>query len=188
MKSNKHYSRRSLITQTVASLPALGLMSLGWSSRSNGQAPRDETLDPAKALAAAASSDLIYVAGLAGDGKLSRCQAEVWFVPHAGALCVVTAADSWRARAAGLGGVAKVWVGDVGQWQQADAAYQQLPALIAQASVEADSASHEQALALFGKKYPGSWASWGPRFKKGLADGSRVLIRYQPVPDVTKKI
>ena len=38
----------------------------------------------------------------------------------------------------------------------------------------------EAALAAFGAKYPDEWDKWEPRFRKGLADGSRVLIRYRP--------
>ena len=33
----------------------------------------------------------------------------------------------------------------------------------------------------FGKKYPKEWGKWEPRFREGYGDGSRVLIRYEPV-------
>ena len=45
-----------------------------------------------------------------------------------------------------------------------------------------DRARQARALESFGVKYPSQWSSWGPRFSKGLADGSRVMIRYRPAP------
>ena len=38
-----------------------------------------------------------------------------------------------------------------------------------------------RALEAFGAKYADEWGSWGPRFRDGLADGSRVLLRYRPL-------
>ena len=34
-------------------------------------------------------------------------------------------------------------------------------------------------LEIMGTKYSGEWRTWGPRFRNGLADGSRVMIRYE---------
>ena len=42
--------------------------------------------------------------------------------------------------------------------------------------VHEDDSVIEAALAAFGEKYPDEWDKWEPRFRKGLADGSRVLV------------
>ena len=48
---------------------------------------------------AATESNLIYISPIRSDGKLSRCQAEVWFVGEGQDFYVVTATDAWRSRA-----------------------------------------------------------------------------------------
>jgi hypothetical protein len=91
---------------------------------------------------------------------------------------VVTSSKAWRARAVGLGlNQARMWVGDFGIWKDAEEAYRKAPELQATASV-IDSAATDQVLGVFGKKYRAEWPVWGPRFKNGIADGSRVMLRY----------
>ena len=125
---------------------------------------------------------LIYLSPLKSNGALSRCQAEVWYVQDGSDMYVVTANNAWRARAVGKGLTkTQVWVGDVGQWQSSGGKYKELPAMQANASQVDDPAEHARLLTKFGAKYSSEWSSWGPRFKRGLADGSRVLLRYQPV-------
>ncbi len=129
--------------------------------------------------AAADDSDLIYLTPLRPDGSESRCQAEVWFVRDSNDLIVVTAADAWRARAVGAGLTrTRIWVGDVGVWD-AQARYKALPEVLATARLERDADAHARLLDVFGDKYSLEWMVWGPRFRKGLADGSRVMLRYQ---------
>jgi hypothetical protein len=124
-------------------------------------------------------SELIYVTPIRSNGALSRCQAEVWFVHHESALYVVTAADAWRARAisGGLTG-ARIWVGDVGAWGDSKGAYRQLPQIDAVASQITDGQAQTEVLAAMGDKYSLEWLVWGRRFRNGLADGSRVMLRY----------
>lgn len=130
--------------------------------------------------AAADSSPLIYITPLRADGRESRCQAEVWFARDGLSLYVVTAAGAWRARAVRDGlSQARSWVGDVGVWSRSDGAYRNLPSVEAAASFEADTLRHAAVLALMGRKYAREWDTWGPRFRNGLADGSRVMLRYQ---------
>ena len=126
-------------------------------------------------------SDLIYVSPVKSNGSLSSCQAEVWFGAVGETLYVVTASDAWRAQAVARGLTrAQVWVGDVGEWDDADGRYRQLPGGIAQASMVDDPTRQRPALDAMGRKYRTSgWSSWGPRFDKGLADGSRVMIAYR---------
>lgn len=131
--------------------------------------------------AAADESDLIYITPLKSDGAESRCHAEVWFVRDGGDLVVVTAAGAWRAQAVRQGlKSARIWVGDVGVWDE-QARYKSLPSLEATASLDEDPAVQERVLGLYGNKYSLEWVVWGPRFRNGLADGSRVMVRYRPV-------
>ena len=134
-----------------------------------------------KILLAQLDSDLIYVSPVRTNGSLSSCQAEVWFGAVGATLYVVTASDAWRARAVTRGLTsAQVWVGDVGVWDDADGRYRQLPGGIARASIVNDPAAQRPALDAMGRKYRASgWSTWGPRFDKGLADGSRVMIAYR---------
>ena len=129
--------------------------------------------------AAAGSSRLIYLTPIRSDGRESRCQAEIWFVEDAQDLYVVTAQEAWRAEAVrrGLTGT-RIWVGDVGTWSRSGK-HRTLPTFDASASLVGDHRAHERILALFGKKYHSEWSTWGPRFKEGLEEGSRVMLRYQ---------
>lgn len=129
-------------------------------------------------------SPLVYVSPLRRDGKESRCHAEVWFAADGADALVVTSAKAWRARAIGLGlNRARLWVGDHGEWDRSGKtqAFRESPTFLAEASLDVSQATHDHALVLFGSKYTREWSDWGPRFKKGLADGSRVLIRYHAV-------
>ncbi len=125
------------------------------------------------------TSDLIYLTPILSDGSESRCQAEVWFQAHEGALYVVTARDAWRAEAVRRGlNTARVWVGDVGVWSNSDGRYRQLPSREVAAAFVSDQAVQEAVLDKMGSKYRMSWLLWGPRFRNGLEDGSRVMLRY----------
>jgi len=127
------------------------------------------------------ASDLIYVSPFKANGELSRCQAEIWFVESGGDMFVCTATESWRARAPRQGlNEAKVWVGDAGVWKRSNGAYRQLPSVKATASIVGDSALIEDLLSRFGDKYALEWVVWGSRFRTGLEDGSRTMIRYSP--------
>lgn len=145
---------------------------------------------PARALAfelpqaardALAASPLVYVSPLKKDGSESTCHGEVWFVQDGNDVVLVTAEDRWKARSV-RGGLdrARLWVGDFGVWTSADGKYKAAPTFVARVSFDADAAARGRALEAFGKKYPADWDKWGPRFRDGLADGSRVLLRYTP--------
>ncbi|MDG2277905.1 MAG: hypothetical protein P8L31_08065 [Pseudomonadales bacterium] len=126
-------------------------------------------------------SPLIYLSPFKGNGQLSRCQAEVWFVADKADFVVVTAVDAWRAKALGRGlDTARVWVGNEGQWQRSRGRYKSLPSLRTTVAREDNTTAQARLLTKFGQKYAGEWGAWGPRFKRGLADGSRVMLRYKP--------
>lgn len=130
---------------------------------------------------AMSESPLIYLTPLQSSGAESRCQAEIWYALHEGAMYVVTATEAWRSEAIRRGlDRARIWVGDVGGWHGADGSYRNLPVVEATASVELDAARREQVLAAMGVKYADEWPTWGPRFRNALADGSRVMLKYQP--------
>ena len=131
---------------------------------------------------AAEESPLIYLSTVKSDGDLSSCQAEVWYVQDGADMYVVTDASAWRAKAVRQGLTqTKVWVGDVGLWKRSNGAYKALPNLMAAASFETNGARHAALLAKFGNKYSPEWPTWGPRFRDGLANGSRVMLKYTPV-------
>lgn len=127
-------------------------------------------------------SALVYITPLHASGKESTCHAEVWFVYFEGAIYVVTASDAWRARAVRAGlDRARLWVGEFGVWTRSDGAYRSAPQIEARAELPDDALLQTRVLAEFGKKYSREWQVWGPRFRNGLADGSRVMIRYRPI-------
>ena len=160
-------SRRTLLKTSAAVaalplLPAIGRAGPSW---------RD----------AAEASPLIYLTPIQSSGAESRCQAEIWFASLEGAMYVVTAAEAWRAEAVRQGlSSARIWVGDVGPWRDSDGQYKALPTIEASASLEADAAVRSRVLAVMGDKYSDEWGTWGPRFRNGLADGSRVMLKYEP--------
>ena len=51
---------------------------------------------------------------------------------------------------------------------------------VGRARPDNDPEAFERLLAAFGRRYPSEWDRWEPRFRKGFADGSRVLLRYLP--------
>lgn len=127
-------------------------------------------------------SELIYLSPIKSNGELSRCQAEIWFVEHEGDMYVCTGTESWRATAPTVGlSETQVWVGDVGVWTRSNGRYRELPSVRANASIVDDAELIEVLLDKFGDKYPLGWIIWSSRFRNGLKDGSRTMLRYSPV-------
>ena len=127
-----------------------------------------------------ASSPLVYLTPLKSNGEESRCKAEIWFAYDGSDLFVVTEPDAWRARAVDQGLTrARIWVGDFGVWTRSDGAFRQAPELMATGSLEYGPDVHAQILEIMGEKYADTgWRRFGEPFRTGLADGSRVMIRY----------
>lgn len=126
------------------------------------------------------TSPLVYITPIKSNGEESRCKAEIWFSHHDGGVYVVTPPQSWRAEAVRKGLTrARLWVGDFGVWTQSDGAFRKAPEYMATASIESGEEAQGLVLSSMGEKYADSgWGRWGQRFKDGLADGSRVMIRY----------
>jgi len=180
------YSRR----QVVQSLAALGLLSSPGlvasqsvaKSLSLQQTGSTATLNLAPEIAQALTdSPLIYLTPIKLGGDYSRCQSEVWFVVVGGEILVCTDQTSWRAQAvmAGLQRT-QIWVGDVGVWEADFKAHLALPSLRATARIAQSAKLIDAALDAFGDQYPVQWLLWGNRFRKGLANGSRVMLAYRP--------
>ena len=130
-----------------------------------------------------AESDLIYLTPIHSSGKESSCQSEIWYVWDGTDIFVCTDTTTWRVKAV-IRGLqhTRIWVGDLGNWKNTDGKYKTLPQLEASSSIVRDTAVHARALDLFADKYPIGWIRWGSTFRKGLATGSRTLLRYQPLP------
>lgn len=136
------------------------------------------SLRASEAKTALLDSNLVYLSPYQSDGSLSRCQAEVWYTMLGADVFVCTASNSWRAQAPIKGLVkTKIWVGDLGVWKRA--AYASLPAVVADARIETDKKVLSSALKGLGDKYYREWKKWGPRFSRGLIDGSRTMLRYE---------
>jgi hypothetical protein len=137
---------------------------------------------PAETAAQLVSSPLIYLSPIRSDGTESACHAEIWFAADGNDVFVVTSEERWRSQAVKKGlDRARIWVGDFGVWKKSGGRFKEAPTFMAKADfVGADArATQDRVLALFGEKYASAWGSWGPKFRSGLADGSRVMLRYQ---------
>lgn len=129
-----------------------------------------------------ARSPFVYISPLRGDGGESRCHGEVWFTFDRGSVLISTGRSTWKARALVSGREqARIWVGDFGQGGDVGESFREGPSFRARASREADPQAFERLLGAFGEKYPEEWGKWKKRFEEGWADGSRVLIRYEPI-------
>ena len=125
-------------------------------------------------------SALIYLSPFRSNGKESKCHGEVWFVHHNNEIYVVTQSDAWRAEALRRGlRRAAIWIGEFGTWKSAKDKYRSAPYLVIEGRLEDDASVHAELLNHFGDKYSNEWGTWGPRFRNGLADGSRVMLRYK---------
>jgi hypothetical protein len=140
------------------------------------------TLSP-ELVGALEKSPLVYVSPLKKDGSESRCHGEVWFAWDRDGVVLVTGKDAWKARALARGlERARIWVADYGRirWDEAGK-LAKAPHFQASARIDSDPAAFERVIPIYARKYPDEWASkWEARFKQGIADGSRVLIRYTP--------
>ena len=134
----------------------------------------------ANASSALETSKLVYLTPIKGDGEESSCKAEIWFGYHGGDIYVVTPPDAWRAEAVSRGLTrARLWVGEFGVWTRSNDAFRAAPELMATGSLETDAEVHAAVLESMGVKYADDgWSRWGERFREGLADGGRVMIRY----------
>ena len=118
---------------------------------------------------ALASSTYVYISSTRKDGSLSR-PAEIWFLWHKGSVYVSSAPTTWRVRRIRWGRpAAKIWIG------KPDG-----PSFTATGAIVNEPDVHPILFETYARKYGSQWKSWEQSFRGGLADGSRVLIRYTP--------
>ena len=116
-----------------------------------------------------ASSSFVYISSTRKDGMLSR-PAEIWFLWHKGSVYVASPPTTWRVRRIRWGRPqAKIWIG------KADG-----PSFTATGAVVSEPETYPILLETYARKYPDGWKKWEESFRKGFADGSRVLVRYTP--------
>lgn len=140
---------------------------------------------PAATQSALAGSPYVYVSPLRSDGAESRCHGEVWYGWFDGAVHLTTSHTTWKARAVAQGlDRARIWVGDHGRWKQLigrNEAFRSAPRFDATVRAVADPALVAKLLAVYPGKYPAEFPAWKERMEQGHADGSRVLLRYEPI-------
>ncbi|TDJ63485.1 MAG: hypothetical protein E2O36_03250 [Proteobacteria bacterium] len=164
------------INRRKAIISSAALLLSGWGSA------RVALAAESPAVAFLDKSNLIYLSPLLADGQESTCHGEVWFVHYMGEIFVVTPSDAWRAEAVRRGlRRAAIWIGEFGAWKKAENRYRSAAHLTIEGRIEVDAAVHDEILGRFGVKYVKEWGTWGPRFRTELADGSRVMLRYQVV-------
>ena len=116
-----------------------------------------------------ANSKYIYVATTRKSGALGK-PAEIWFLYHNGAVYVASPPTTWRVRRIKAGRTqAKIAVG------KPDG-----PSFMATGAVVNEPDVYPILFATYAKKYGGDWTKYEDRFRTGLKDGSRVLIKYTP--------
>lgn len=169
-------SRRELLAAGGLALGALALPRLG------ARAAQDAYALPQAARKALGESPLVYVSPLKSDGGESRCHGEVWFTTDGDDVLLATGKDAWKARAVAKGlERARLWVGDFGPVGKAGDRYRAAPSFLARVRRDSDPAAFEGLMRGYAEKYADEWGKWGPRFRKGYDDGSRVLLRYTPI-------
>jgi hypothetical protein len=116
-----------------------------------------------------ASAKYVYIATQRKDGSFGK-PAEIWFMWHDGAVWVGTPPTTWRVkRIKHKRPNAKIAVG------KADG-----PSFEAVGSIVKDAKVADLLRETYAKKYPDRWPGFAEKFKEGLKDGSRVLVKYVP--------
>jgi len=163
--------------------PLAGRAADGSPEAGGAPAPGEGTDLPVHALE---TSPFVYVCPLRAGGEESTCHAEVWFAWLDGAVVINTAPTTWKARALARGlDHARIWVGDHGRWKGllgTSDAFRQAPHFDARArAVRGDDALLERLLATYTRKYPREIGAWVDKMRAGYHDGSRLLVRYEPI-------
>jgi hypothetical protein len=160
-----------------------GLLLAPWALARARTASASAALDPGleKALK---ESPYVYICPLRSNGEESRCHSEVWYGWVDGAVVVITATKSWKTRAMIRGLTrTRIWVGDYGRVKKimgSNEAFRAGPSFMARAELVKSAAMIGRLLGVYDKKYPEEIKSWRGPMRAGLADGSRLMIRYVP--------
>ena len=132
----------------------------------------------ATAVAAALSPDIekalsdskyAYISSTRKDGSLGK-PAEIWFMYRNGAVYVASPPTTWRVRRIKAGRPqVKIAVGSPTG-----------PSFTATGAIVNEPDIHPALFETYAKKYPDGWPKFEDKFRSGLKDGSRVLIKYTP--------
>ena len=115
------------------------------------------------------TSKYVYIQSERKSGNLGS-KAEIWFFHHDGAVWVGTPVSTHRVKRIQAGRTkAKVWIGS-----------KDGSSFDATGSLVTDEAVNEIMYKTFEKKYADGWSTYEDHFRKGFADGSRTLVRYDP--------
>lgn len=115
------------------------------------------------------SSKYVYIQSTRPDGSLSKA-AEIWFMYYNGAVWVCSPPTTYRVKRIQAGKTeARIAIG------KADG-----PSFKAKGSIVKDAEVNKVLFKTYAKKYADGWSSFEKRFKEGLADGSRTLVKYDP--------
>jgi hypothetical protein len=140
-------------------------------------------LDP-KLEQALRESPFAYISPLRTNGEESRCHSEVWYGWVDGGVVIITALKTWKTRALALGLTrTRIWVGDYGRVKKvigSNEAFRAGPSFMARAELVTSAQMISRLLSIYDKKYPDEIGRWRGPMKAGLADGSRLMIRYVP--------
>lgn len=118
---------------------------------------------------ALAQSTYVYIASTRKSGKLGK-PAEIWFMYHDGAVYVASPPTTWRVRRIKAGRTAaRIAVG------KPDG-----PSFMATGAIVNAPDLYPVLFATYARKYGAGWARFEQRFRSGLKDGSRLLIKYTP--------
>jgi hypothetical protein len=169
--------RRTLLGST------LGLLLAPLAVARARSASASAALDPALERALK-ESPFVYISPLRSNGEESRCHSEVWYGWLDGTVVIITATKSWKTRAM-VRGLTKtrIWVGDYGRVKKmmgSNEAFRSGPSFLARAELVKTPAMIGRLLSVFNQKYPDEIKSWRGPMQTGLADGSRLMIRYAP--------
>ena len=116
-----------------------------------------------------ASSTYVYISTQRKDGSFGK-PAEIWYMWHDGAVWVGTPPTTWRVkRITHHRPNAKIAVG------KPDG-----PSFDAVGSVVKDDKVAAKLFETYAKKYPDRWPGYEEKFRTGMKDGSRVLVKYVP--------
>ena len=115
------------------------------------------------------NSKYVYISSTRADGSFGK-PAEIWFFFHDDAVWVGTRPDSWRAkRIRARRPAAKIAIGKVDGLS-----------FLAEGEIVADDEIAALMMRSYALKYPERWPDHEASFRKGFADGTRILIRYTP--------
>ncbi|HEX7409182.1 MAG TPA: hypothetical protein VF515_16250 [Candidatus Binatia bacterium] len=116
-----------------------------------------------------ATSKYVYIATTRKDGSFGK-PAEIWFLYHNGAVYVASPPTAWRVRRIKAGRAqAKIAVG------KPDG-----PSFMATGALVNEPDVYPTLFDTYAKKYPDGWPKFEEKFRSGLKDGSRVLIKFTP--------